>query len=350
MEEEIKKEEEVLTEEQLQEKIADGVKSAFEGFKNEVIAEVKTASQSKEEMEKKAFDAFGQTLKDGIVNQQFKATASTSTMGSVIPTIVNDYIITERDKYATMRPGATVFRLNGQFQIPNLTNGVTTYWIDENQTINNSEPTTGSKTLTNNYLACRVLLSKKLTDMSNVDLVNFFVDLIARKIAETEDDAFTNGDGSGKPTGFRGATLPASHVKTQASTHLTYDDLITLFYALPQQYRTNAVFQAPTSICAAIRKIKDTNGQPIFDPTTNRVFGKELIENTNIPDNLGTDADKTEIYFGDRKEYWIKDGQDMAVDVGTIRAALQTEIVVSEAVDGALTDVNAFAKLTEVKA
>lgn len=348
MNEEIKKEEEVLTEEQLQEKIDNGVKSAFEGFKNEVIAEVKSASMNEKELKQKAIENFGETLKSAI-RGEFKATPSTTTFGNVVPTEVADFILTKRDNYSTMRAGATVLKHNGPLELPLLDTGMTAYWVAENATITASEPTTSAISLDDHYLACRVILPKKLINTSNVNLVSFFEDVSARKIAETEDLAFTNGTGTGMPTGFRTSTLPTSQTLSQSGTNFSYDDLMDLYFAVKPQYRANAVIMTSSKGASILRKLKDNNGLPIFDPSTNRVLGKELVENVYIPEDLGTGSDETEIYIGDRSAYYIKDGEEITMENGKIISALQTEIVVYEATDGELGDVNAFAKITGVK-
>lgn len=352
--EEIKKEEVIseeteMTVDELNETIENNVKTALNNSKNEIVAEVKSALATPEMKKADAKNMLGEMVKSAI-NLQLKATPSTSTMGSVVPTEVADYILEGRDAISIWRKGATIIRHSGKLSLPSLATGVSTYWVDENATITASEPTTSSVDLDDWYLAGRVLMPRKLANTSNVNLASFFEQLFAKAIAKAEDVAFTDGDGTKKPTGLRTSTLPVSQVISQASTSLAYDDIVNLVYSVKPEYREGATFQTSSKGCALIRKIKDLQGQPIFDVASNRIFGKyDLEENPNIPDDLGTGADETEIFFGDKSAYFIKDGEELTMKSNEIIGSLQTEIVVYEAVDGVLSDVNAFGKLEGVK-
>jgi len=192
-----------------------------------------------------------------------------------------------------------------------------------------------------------VLIPRKLLNTSAYNIVNYVGELCARKLRDTEETAFVAGDGSSKPTGLRSASLTGS--QAQAGATLAYTDLINLFYALPEQYRENAVFLTSALGMKAIRKITDDNGVPIFDLRDQKMFNRPVIESADIPENLGSSANTTEIYFGDMWYYWIKDGEKMFVDTDKVLSKLQVELVVAQAVDGVYTLPAACKKLTGVK-
>ena len=125
--------------------------------------------------------------------------------------------------------------------------------------------------------------------------------------------------------------------------------MINLYLTQPEQYRQNAVFMTSTNGIKLLRKLKDTQGLPIFDIKDNTVFGRPIYENTDIPANLGAGTNETEIWFFDPFYYWIKDGEQMFADTHKIISTLQVELVVAEATDGIYVLPEAATKLTAVK-
>ena len=88
---------------------------------------------------------------------------------------------------------------------------------------------------------------------------------------------------------------------------------------------------------------------PVFDIKDQTIFGKELLEVTDIPENLGVGEDETEIYFGDLKEYWIKDGVSMLAEKRQVPGRLQVDLFLYQSVDGILVTTDAWRKMTGVK-
>jgi HK97 family phage major capsid protein len=138
-----------------------------------------------------------------------------------------------------------------------------------------------------------------------LNLTNYITNLCVRSITIEEETSFIAGAGSTEPTGLRSASVDSV---AQASTGLAYKDMINLTYSLKRQYRKNAVFLTSTAGVKALMNVLDDNKRPIFDPTNNTVLGKPLIETEDIPSNLGSGTDETEIWFGDMSYYYIKDG------------------------------------------
>jgi HK97 family phage major capsid protein len=165
-------------------------------------------------------------------------------------------------------------------------------------------------------------------------------------LRNAEETAFVSGDGTDRPEGIRTADITQVD---QAAATFGYDDVVNLYYAVPEQYRMNGKWLVPTSGMKLLRKLKDSNGVPIFNPADSTIFGKQVLEVTDIAGNLGTSGNETEIYFGDLSEYWIKDGAQMTAENRTIPGRLQAEIIVYQAVDGVVVNTDAFRKLIGVK-
>jgi HK97 family phage major capsid protein len=265
--------------------------------------------------------------------------------GYAVPTTLANKIQEGLDKEALMRKYCFVFKMAGNYQLPQEGTGVTSYWVAQNDLITESSPTLGKTDLVDLYLATRVLIPRGLLNSSPLNLTNYITNLCVRSITNEEETAFIAGAGTTEPTGLRSAGVDSI---AQDSTGLVYKDIIDLMYSLERQYRKNAVFLTSTAGVKALMNIQDENKRPIFDPTNNTVLGKPLLETEDIPSNLGSSTNLTEIYFGDMSYYFIKDGEEMFMESVKIPSRLQTEIVIAKAVDGVYTLPEAMKKLTAV--
>ncbi len=338
-----------VTMEELKNIITDGVKEILPDMKSEILKEVKrdvkdSKPDTDEEKTKKSADFIRKVCLGQVEEKAIDS--DNNSFGYTVPTELADFILTKKDKISKMRKLAFVFQLSGDFQLPTEDAGVTAYWVGENETITQSNPTVGKKNLYDYYLAARVLIPRKLLNTSAYNIINFIGELCSRKLRDTEEVAFVAGDGSDKPTGLRSAGFGSI---AQAEADFGYDDLVDLFYELPEQYRQNAVFMTSSAGMKLLRKLKDNNGLPIFDVRDQTVFNRPVLESADIPANLGTGTDETEILFFDPWYYWIKDGEKMFVDTDKVISKLQTELVVAEAVDGVYTLADAGKVLTGVK-
>ena len=84
-----------------------------------------------------------------------------------------------------------------------------------------------------------------------------------------------------------------------------------LFYSLKSPYRKNAIFTMNDATVKAIRKLKDGNGQYIWQPsltagTPDTILNRPVKTSAYIP-TLAAGAKS--IAFGDFKYYWVADRQ-----------------------------------------
>jgi len=160
-------------------------------------------------------------------------------------------------------------------------------------------------------------------DDAAVDVGAWIADEVNAAFAEQEGAAFVNGDGSNKPTGFLHAAQVAEaswswgnigFVKTAAAgafpSSNPSDILIDLVYTLKAGYRQNANWVMNRHTQAALRKLKDGDGNYVWQPAASpdgraSLMGFPLVEAEDMPD-IGTDT--TPIAFGDfRRGYLIVD-------------------------------------------
>ena len=133
-------------------------------------------------------------------------------------------------------------------------------------------------------------------------LENYIITQFGRALANAEEDAFLNGDGTGKPTGLFHATKGGTIANT--IENIASDDIISLVYALKRPYRKRASFILNDKTLSSIRTLKDNNGAYIWQPSyqagePDRLLGYALHTSAYAP----TDA----ISFGDYSYYNIGD-------------------------------------------
>ena len=93
-------------------------------------------------------------------------------------------------------------------------------------------------------------------------LENYIIDQFGKALANAEEDAFLNGDGSGKPTGLFAATGGGTVAGT-LSAAIKSDDMLDLVYALKRPYHKNASFIMNDKTLAQFRKLRDNNSASI---------------------------------------------------------------------------------------
>src|ERR1700675_575725 len=131
----------------------------------------------------------------------------------------------------------------------------------------------GKRELMPHPLAKRIRVSNKLLRAGALDVESIVRDRLAYKFAVTQEKAFILGNGVQQPMGFMVPTSlgigisTARDVATGTAGAITADGLITSKYTLKPQYWKNARWGFHRLAIAAIRKLKDSNGQYLWNPS-----------------------------------------------------------------------------------
>jgi HK97 family phage major capsid protein len=322
-----------------------GLAAELEVAKKE-IADLKSVKVEKSDDIKEDANFIEKLIKNQLDSKTIGS--GSASFGYAIPTTLANAIAEKRDKIAKIRANAFVIQQAGNFDLPTEGTSVTAYWVttEADADITESNPTLAKKSLVDNWLAARVRMPYSLLNAASISVRDYVARLAGRALRNAEETAFVAGSGTDRPEGIRTADITQVD---QAAATFGYDDVVNLYYAVPEQYRMNGKWLVPTSGMKLLRKLKDSNGVPIFNPADSTIFGKQVLEVTDIAGNLGTSGNETEIYFGDLSEYWIKDGAQMTAENRTIPGRLQAEIIVYQAVDGVVVNTDAFRKLIGVK-
>ena len=230
---------------------------------------------------------------------------------------------------------------SGDRKIPVVATKGTASWIDEEGAYTESDDSFGQVSIGAYKLGTMIKVSEELLNDSVFDLESYISREFARRIGAKEEEAFFTGDGSGKPLGILAATGGAETGVTAASaTAITADELIDLFYSLKAPYRRNAVWVLNDSTIKAIRKLKDNQGQYLWQPSLTAgapdlLLGKPVRTSAYMP---AIAADAKTIAFGDFSYYWIADRQGRSFKrLNELYAATgQVGFLASQRVDGKL--------------
>lgn len=201
---------------------------------------------------------------------------------------------------------------SGDKKIPVVATKGTASWVDEEGIIPESDDVFGQVSIGAYKLATMIKVSEELLNDSIFNLESYIAKEFARRIGAKEEEAFFIGDGTGKPTGIFNATGGALVGVTAAgASAITLDEIMDLFYSLKSPYRKNAVFVMNDATVKAIRKLKDGNGQYIWQPsltagTPDTILNRPVRTSAYVP-TLGGGA-KT-VAFGDFGYYWVADRQ-----------------------------------------
>jgi HK97 family phage major capsid protein len=201
---------------------------------------------------------------------------------------------------------------SGDRKIPIVASKGTASWIDEEGTIPESDDSFGQVTIGAYKLGTLIKVSEELLNDSVFPLESYISKEFARRIGNKEEESFFTGDGSGKPTGVLAATGGAQvGVTTASATAITIDEVLDLFYSLKAPYRNRAVFVMNDSTVKAIRKLKDGQGQYLWQPsvqagTPDTILNRPLYTSSYVP---AIEASAKTIVFGDFSYYWVADRQ-----------------------------------------
>ena len=200
----------------------------------------------------------------------------------------------------------------GEKLIPVATTKGTASWIAEEGAYEESDVAFGQVTLGAHKLGTMIKISEELLNDSAFNMENYIAREFSRRIGIKEEEAFLIGDGVGKPTGILSESEGAEVSTTSSSaTKLTFDELIDLYYSIKEGYRKRSVFLMHENTLKTIRKLKDQNGQYIWQPSVSlgepdRILSCPVYTSSFIPELAA--SNKT-VLFGDFSFYWIADRQ-----------------------------------------
>ena len=262
--------------------------------------------------------------------------------GYLVPDEFENTLVEALEEENVFRQMAKIIQTSsGDRKIPVVASKGTASWMDEEGAYPESDDSFGQVSIGAYKLGTMIKVSEELLNDSVFDLQSYITREFARRIGSKEEEAFFTGNGTGKPLGILAATGGAETGITSASaTAVTADELIDLYYSLKSPYRKNAVWTLNDSTVKAIRKLKDGNGQYLWQPgitagAPDMILGRPVRTSTYMPEIA---AGAKTIAFGDFSYYWIADRQGRSFKrLNELFAATgQVGFLASQRVDGKL--------------
>lgn len=223
--------------------------------------------------------------------------------GYLVPEEYDHRLIDVLEEENIMRSLGTKITTSGQHKINIAATKPAASWIEEGGALTFGDATFAQIFLDAYKLHVAIKVTEELLYDNAFNLENYIITQFGRALANAEEDAFLNGDGTGKPLGLFAETGGGTVADTLTAA-VKSDDLINLVYALKRPYRRKASFILNDQTLASLRKLKDNNGAYIWQPSyqagePDRLLGYTVHTSAYAP----ADA----IAFGDYSYYNIGD-------------------------------------------
>lgn len=223
--------------------------------------------------------------------------------GYLVPEEYDSRLIDVLDEENIMRKLATRITTSGEHKINIAATKPAASWIEEGGALSFGDATFDQILLDAHKLHVAIKVTEELLYDNAFGLENYILTQFGKALANAEEDAFLNGDGTGKPLGIF-ATNGGGQTAGTLTAAIKSDDMLDLVYALKRPYRKNASFIMNDKTLASLRKLKDNNGAYIWQPSyqagePDKVLGYTVHTSEYAPENA--------IAFGDYKYYNIGD-------------------------------------------
>nr|DAO39515.1 MAG TPA: major capsid protein [Caudoviricetes sp.] len=223
--------------------------------------------------------------------------------GYLVPEEYDRRLIDVLDEENIMRGLATKITTSGEHKINIAATKPAASWIEEGGALTFGDATFDQILMDAHKLHVAIKVTEELLYDNAFGLENYIITQFGKALANAEEDAFLNGDGTGKPVGIFAETGGGQTAGTLTAA-IKSDDVLDLVYALKRPYRKSASFIMNDKTLLALRKLKDNNGQYLWQPSyqanePDRVLGYAVHTSAFAPENA--------IAFGDYKYYNIGD-------------------------------------------
>lgn len=231
--------------------------------------------------------------------------------GYLVPDEFEHTLIQGLNENTIIRAHAHVITTSsGLHKIPVVASHGSASWIDEEGAYTESDEAFGQVQLDAHKVGTVIKVSEELLNDSAFDLEGYIASEFIRRIGDKEEEAYLTGNGTSKPTGILNATGGGEvGVTAAAAAAITADELIDLYFSLKAPYRKNAIWVLNDATVKLIRKLKDNNGQYLWQPALREgdvptLLGRPYFTSAYMP---VAEAGAKSVIFGDLSYYWIGD-------------------------------------------
>lgn len=266
----------------------------------------------------------------------------TTSTGAPVPTSFYDQLVEHMVVVGPMLETSTMLRTAGgeALQIPRTSAYSGASVFAQGSAIGESDPTFQQFITLNAYkYAFLVQVSREMIEDSGVDLLGFLSRQTGISIGVAVNKALTTGTDSTMPNGIAVAAGSGITGGTGVAGAFTADNLIDLSYSVNSAYRRmpGTGWQMAATSLASTRKLKDTVGQYLFQPSLvagqpDSLLGYPIYEN---PDLAAAGTGAKSVLFGHLPSYFVRmagpirfdrsDDYAFANDLVTFRATVRID-------------------------
>lgn len=242
--------------------------------------------------------------------------------GNTVPTSFYNRLVAHLiETSAIMQAGATVLNTaSGEIiQVPKTTAHSSAAIVTEAGSIGESDPAFGQVELGAYKYGTMIQVSRELLTDTGVDLEGYLAMQAGRALGNAFGAHAITGTGSSQPRGVVtdatvGETGPTGATggfgDTSGTAEGGADHLINLFYSVIAPYRMSQACRwiMNDSTAGVVRKIKDTTGQYIWQPSLtagapDTILGKPVLTDPNV---AAMAVAAKSVIFGDLSQYFVR--------------------------------------------
>lgn len=197
------------------------------------------------------------------------------------------------------------------------------------------------------YTTRLIQVPNELFQDTTVDITAYISKKMAERVGRIANTHLTVGDGSSKPNGI--ATAASVGVTSASPTAIVFDELMDLMHSVDPAYRNGAAFMLNDATLKAVRKMKDTTNQYLWQPSNQAgvpatLLGAPVYVNNDLA-TIGATA--VVGVYGQLKGYTVRRVRDLVIVRLNERYAEADQVgfVGFARMDGDLLDVNSVKSL-----
>ena len=292
--------------------------------------------------------AFVDYVRGVATNERAASNLTYTDNGAIIPTSIVNKILEKVEDICPIYGLADRYNVGGAISIPyydESSGSITMAYADEFTELTSSSGSFKSISLTGFLAGALTVLSKRLINNSNFDVLNKIIEYMSKAIAKFIEHECLIGT-TNKADGLSKVTRGTTAAK---ATSVTADELIDTQESIPDAYQAGAIWIMNKATRTAIRKLKDNDGNYLLNRDVSAKWGYTLLgKDVYCSDNMpAMAAGKTAIYYGDFSGLAVKVAEDANIEVLREKYATQhaVGVVAWMEIDTKLEDEQKIARL-----
>ncbi|WP_330417058.1 phage major capsid protein [Anaerostipes sp. AF04-45] len=268
--------------------------------------------------------------------------------GAVIPNSIMNKIIEKVVDICPVYQMADRYNVGGNISIPYYdeeTSSITMAYADEFTELTSSSGSFKSIDLSGFLAGALTLVSKKLMNNSNFNVLQKVIDYMGKAIAKFVEHECLIGTAD-KAAGMTGVKQV---ITAEAANAITADELIDVQEEVPDTYQGDCIWIMNKTTRKAIRKLKDSDGNYLLNRDVSAKWGYTLLgKDVYCSDNMDKmEAGKEAIIYGDMSGLAVKVTEEATIEVLREKYATMhaVGVVAWMEIDTKVADVQKIAKL-----